>query len=590
MAEHFLSKIRVASEDFVEADGTPVLERHADLHALLATRAGPEVAALFAEPLISRGNDAAPPTVSWYGDVDGEAHPLASLPANEQARAETYLVEHLRPLRVLTEDPANADLALGALTTYGREDVLVQNGVPVIVNWGLMPDGKGANAAARPAHYAATLGKFLPLSQGSPGDPSEGMVAGPGTPTPRSAPILGQNASASPPTDTRRRTGISPIAWVPLLVLLVIAGLVLAWLLSPGTRLFHAADPAPLVTDAETLKAAQALNQSLRDRRAVLETALEGAVCRADGILLLPDGRTPEGLLPPALGVEPALKAQADPNALLQSSPNRVLVPDPDQTDADGADPQQITLLQLIETRTVLIMVSTPTGVTTGSGFVVGPGLIVTNHHVIEPALGQPGQILVTGAALDQPHLATVVKTQGPMTKTGGDFALLRIEATSLPAFVVHRSSTSLKLTNVIAAGYPGDVLELDIDFAALKAGDLTAVPGLTVTDGTVNTEQQIGPDTHVLMHSAPLSSGNSGGPLVDMCGRLVGVNTFTRQGVMQNRGFALTAGDLLAFLEGTAANPLVVSDACAPVVARAQANPSSDPKPDPAPDQPAKD
>ena len=42
------------------------------------------------------------------------------------------------------------------------------------------------------------------------------------------------------------------------------------------------------------------------------------------------------------------------------------------------------------------------------------------------------------------------------------------------------------------------------------------------------------------------------------------------RQGPMQNRGFALTTGDLMAFLNGTEAAPVVVSDPCAPVVARA--------------------
>ena len=53
------------------------------------------------------------------------------------------------------------------------------------------------------------------------------------------------------------------------------------------------------------------------------------------------------------------------------------------------------------------------------------------------------------------------------------------------------------------------------------------------------------------------------------MCGRLVGVNAFVRKGAMQNRGFALTTGDLMAFLNGTSAAPQVVSEACTPVVLR---------------------
>ena len=84
--------------------------------------AGPEVAALFAEPLISRGNDAAPPTVSWYGE--GEGRPLENLSGAERARAEAYLADHLRPVRALAEEPGGA-LAMAALTVYGAEDVMV---------------------------------------------------------------------------------------------------------------------------------------------------------------------------------------------------------------------------------------------------------------------------------------------------------------------------------------------------------------------------------------------------------------------------------------------------------------------------------
>lgn len=588
MAEHFLSKIRVESGDFVEADGTPVLERHDELRRLLSDRAGPEVAALFAEPLISRGNDEAPPTVSWYSDTEGEALPLARLSGAERDRAEAYLADHLRPLRALAEDPPSAGLALGALSVYGRDDVVVQGGRPLIVNWGLLPGGMGANAATRPAHYTATLGRFLPLTAGAASGAAVGVAAaaaaGAGvaagfgvaaTATPQVEKDAGGPVGGVVPAQAPRRAGISPIAWVPLLILLILAGLTLAWLLQPGSRLFHAANP-PVITDEATLKAARALNESLRERTVVLEEALEGAVCRPDGMLLLPNGRSPEGLLPPAEGAAPAQKAQAAPDALLPNSPGRVLVPGPGEAgETDG-----ITLLALIEGRTVLILAASDNGVAAGSGFVVGPGLILTNYHVVADSLAQPGQILVAGAALDHPRVATVLKSQGPLAQTGGDFALLKIDGASLPAFTVHLGAGSQKLTNVIAAGYPADVLELDVSFAALKSGDMSAAPELTVTDGTINTEQQMGPDTHVLMHSAPLSSGNSGGPLVDMCGRVVGVNTFVRQGKMQNRGFALTTGDMLAFLNGTDAAPTVVSEPCAPVVVRRQVAPETAPEP----------
>ncbi|MFK7754129.1 MAG: trypsin-like peptidase domain-containing protein [Sedimentitalea sp.] len=579
MADHFLSKIKVAPEDFVPSGEQTVLDRAEAVRALLADRAGPEVANMFAEPLISRGNDEAPPTVSWYTTMPGDARPLAQLSPGERERAERYLAEHLRPLRALADDPATADLAVGALTVYGQDDVLMVGDKPVIVNWGMMPGAATASQAAQEAHYGATLGRFLPLS----GELSTPRAA-PEAPVSRAAvAAAATGAVAAPAAPTvRERARLSPIAWVPLLVLLLLAGAVLAWLLLPGTRLFHASDTPPAVTDEATLRAAQAHNESLRARKATLEAALEGAVCRADGQLILPSGLTPEGLTPPAIGVAPERKAQVAPDALIPNTPERVIVP--------GPEAQETTLLSVIEARTVLVIARSTKSGATGSGFFVGPGLIMTNHHVIEPALGEGGQILVTGGALSAPKLARVLKSSGNLKESGGDYALLQIDDTATPAFSVHLPQSSLKLTNVVAAGYPGDVLAIDASFSRLKSGDLSAVPELTVTDGTINTEQQLGPNTNVLMHSAALSSGNSGGPLIDMCGRVVGVNSFVRQGKMQNRGYALTSGDMMAFLQGTPAAPSTVNDACAPLVVRPQVatQPAPTPATVPAPAKPA--
>ena len=553
MADQFLSKTRVSADDFVEAGGRAVLERYGELRALLAERAGPEAAALFAEPLISRGNDAAPATVSWYADGAGagEVRPLDDLPADERARAEAWLADHLRPLRPLAEDPATADLVLGALSVMGAGDVVVIDGRPVIVNWGLMPGARGANAAARPAHYVATLGRFLPLPAVRPADAAPIAAGAAGA----AAPVSPAPPAASPGSPSHR---LSPWAWAPLLVLLILAGAVLVWLLMPGTRIFPRPQPAA-VTDADRLAAQRALNDSLRARRDQLQAALEGAVCRPDGALILPDGRTPDGLLPPPAGTPFPRKAEAAPDALLPSRPDRVVLP---SRDAAG---QEETLLEWIEARTVLVLVLGPEGLVVGSGMSVGPGLILTNQHVIAGA-GEGG-IVVAGGGLSAPQAAQVIRQQGPLEETGADFALLRIGDTGLPAFGFYRPEGSMRLQQVIAAGYPGDALEMDADFAALKAGRAGAMPGLTVTDGIVNAEQKIGPETSVIMHSAPLSAGNSGGPLVDMCGRVVGLNSFVRKGRLQNRGYALPAASILDFLDGTEARPEVDTAPCAPTV-----------------------
>lgn len=553
MADQFLIKTRIAAEDLVEAGGRPVLERFADVYGLLTERAGPEVAALFAEPLLSHGNDAAAPTVSWYAPGLGEPRRFDALSAAERERIGEYLSDHLRPLRGLAGDPAVGELAWGALSTLGQDDIFVVGDKPVIVNWGLLPGGGGANVSSRPEHFAAALGRFLQ----PPARP------------PQPEPALPPDATAGvvPSEPDSRRRSVPPVAWVPLLVLLLLSGGVLWWLLQPGSRLLPR--PEPQVTETGALSAQTALNRSLRDRIAALQTSLDGAVCRADGVLVLPSGLTPGGLTPPPPGTAFAAEVPAASESMLPNPPDRILVP------AEGDERQD--LAAYIAARTVLILAEPEPGGTvgSGSGFAIGPGLIVTNQHVIAGA----ARIWAAGGALAEPVMAELVATDGPLAETGADFALLRIPDADMPMFSLHRPDRPLTLSNIVAAGYPGDVLELDTEFAALLRGEAGAAPGLTITDGIINTEQSVGPRTSVLMHSAPLSSGNSGGPLIDMCGRVVGVNAFVRRGPLQNRSYALPVAALETFLSGAGAAADIQTELCAPLVAPrvAQSAPSQE-------------
>lgn len=357
---------------------------------------------------------------------------------------------------------------------------------------------------------------------------------------------------------TTRPTAPSPRAWAPLVVLLVLFGAVLVWLLVPGTRLFPPA-PRDAIDAAEAERVAQALNASLVERRAALQAALEGAECRADGTLVLPGGRTMEGLLPPLPNAP-----DAAPGARTEGSLTPALPAPVERTAAPGDDGGS--LIDLIEARTVMV-VAPGDPARTGSGFFVAPDLVVTNHHVIEAA--GPQGVFVTSRGLGSLHPATVVATRGPFHVEGVDFALLRVDGAAQPFFDVLSTDTTLKLQAVIAAGYPGDLLVSDRAFAALQAGDGRAIPDLSVTDGLVNTEQTVDVGTRLVVHSAPISVGSSGGPLIDYCGRVVGVNTFVRQGPMRNLNFALAGPDLLRFLDAAGVQASVVADVCQPVVQR---------------------
>ena len=192
---------------------------------------------------------------------------------------------------------------------------------------------------------------------------------------------------------------------------------------------------------------------------------------------------------------------------------------------------------------------------------------MVTNFHVVAKASAD--KIFVTNKSIGTLKRATIVKMLGPMDTKGADFALLRVADVSQPAFAVRVDDKSLRLQSVIAAGYPGDLLRTDAAFKALQSGDLSAVPDLAVTEGSVVAEQDLSDTTHAVVHSAPISTGNSGGPLIDMCGRVVGVNTFVVKGPMRSLNFALASDDLMAFLGDAPVQPRVVSGACVPLVTR---------------------
>jgi len=583
MADHFIAKTRLEPGEMVELDGRPVLERFTELRALLLDRAGPEVAAMFAEPLVSRGNDQAPPSVSWYAEIAGEGVPLENLAAGTRAKAEAWLEAHLRPLKSLLDDPSAGPLVRAALALRGEGDIRMMGDRPVIVNWGLLPPRLAADPAARANHEANTIGRFLIL-------PAAAAAIYPTQAT--ASPSFGTNSIAPPPAAAAAvvaahpTTAVAPVpvalpmaAWAPLAVLLALALGVLLWILWPGTRQFPTSVGTAAITEDDARALSARLNEDLRARAAALEEALGAAQCQADGTLVLPSGRTAEGLLPPVQGQEgsaPGDKADASPLAPLPPPADRVVVP-AEQADGVTGEVGTMTLIEMLEKQTVLVLASSTGSLSNGTGWVVGPGLIVTNHHVIEGA--GPGQIYVLNEALGTPQRAEVVRIDGPLEETGRDFAVLRIENTTLPAFALHVPDQSLKLSAVVAAGYPGDVLETDAAFAALLQG-AAAVPSLIVTDGVVNTEQDLTPSTHVLVHSAPIASGNSGGPLVDLCGRVVGVNTFVRTGPMRTLNFALAVETLMPFLNEAGVTPQSATGACAPVVLRPAPAAASAPAP----------
>ena len=157
-----------------------------------------------------------------------------------------------------------------------------------------------------------------------------------------------------------------------------------------------------------------------------------------------------------------------------------------------------------------------------GSGVIVDPsGLIVTNVHVIEGA----DEVKVALADKREFEAEIVLKDKR------SDLAVLRIKD-------AHESFPVLEFANSDA---------LEVGDVVLAIGDPFGV-GQTVTHGIVSAlaRTQVGITDYqfFIQTDAAINPGNSGGALVDLAGRLVGINTaiFSRSGGSQGIGFAIPA------------------------------------------------
>jgi Do/DeqQ family serine protease len=157
-----------------------------------------------------------------------------------------------------------------------------------------------------------------------------------------------------------------------------------------------------------------------------------------------------------------------------------------------------------------------------GSGVLVdGSGLIVTNNHVIEGA----DEVKVSLADKREFEATLVLKDQRT------DLAVLRIkDAHERFPFLEFANSDALQVGDVVLAiGNPFGV-------------------GQTVTHGIISalarTQVGISDYQFFIQTDAAINPGNSGGALVDLTGRLVGINTaiFSRSGGSVGVGFAIPA------------------------------------------------
>jgi S1-C subfamily serine protease len=179
------------------------------------------------------------------------------------------------------------------------------------------------------------------------------------------------------------------------------------------------------------------------------------------------------------------------------------------------------------------------TGTQTGTGYVISAnGHIVTNHHVIDGCTGD-----ISGNLSGEP----VATLRLVSSDASNDLALLQGPVTAFKNFARIRDRSIRSGDSVVAIGYP---------YHGLLTSDFT------VTTGIVSSLSGIANDTRFLQISAAVQPGNSGGPLLDTSGTVVGmvaakINAlrFVRAtgNIPENINFAIKTGAIRDFLDNSA-------------------------------------
>jgi|FEC22Drversion2_1045045.scaffolds.fasta_scaffold00540_6 serine protease Do len=319
-------------------------------------------------------------------------------------------------------------------------------------------------------------------------------------------------------------------------------------------------DQAQVKALEEQIEKQKAANKQIEDQIALLKERLKADVCTVKD----PLGKG--GSSPAPAGALPERKTDAGPTGGGQVVPASASGDPPkgDGAKGDGKAAAKLSpaaLAQALEQATVLVVSA---GGDSGSGFFIAPNYVVTNHHVVGRT-GPGTEALVLSKHLKTGYIGTVVATSQPGQTSQADFAVIQVDVPAGSVRPLPVAAEPAALSDVVAAGYPAIAIAQDRNLRRLAAGDLKAAPEVVLTKGTVSAVQNKDRNTPMVLHSADISAGNSGGPLIDSCGRLVGINTYivtSRQTTKAN--YALGSSWLAAFLRGARAPFDWRSDSCA--------------------------
>jgi hypothetical protein len=190
-----------------------------------------------------------------------------------------------------------------------------------------------------------------------------------------------------------------------------------------------------------------------------------------------------------------------------------------------------------------------------GSGFAVAPDKIITNAHLVAP-MREDASIRLG-----------IIPSEGTTTYGGklvaisprNDLAMIQLEKGRLPSLALLAAPLD-DGASVMAIGYPAAVDRAQ----GLDARETVAPMAPVKTPGVISGGRTTR-DFDTILHTAALAKGNSGGPLVDLCGRVAGVNSFgsLSDGNDAEYGFAVSNRELFSFLRSAKVEFQIADSPC---------------------------
>jgi S1-C subfamily serine protease len=189
-----------------------------------------------------------------------------------------------------------------------------------------------------------------------------------------------------------------------------------------------------------------------------------------------------------------------------------------------------------------------------GSGVAISPNRILTNAHVVESAVKGDGFIGIVPSEGTRRYEGKIVAYRADI-----DLAIIDIGSGRIPPATLY-SGAMQDGALVAALGYP-----YGVDRALAGSMDTVVTPLSPVKSLGHVAGRRSNAQFDTVLHDAAIGRGNSGGPLVDACGRVVGINSFLSlsEGIDSTFAFAISVREFAPFLAKAGVTAAIVATPC---------------------------